>query len=548
LTQQLVKNFLLTPERSLARKFNEALMALIVESRYDKDEILEAYANEIFLGQDGERAIHGFGLGAFYYFNRPISELQLHESALLVALVKGASFYNPRRHPQRAIERRNLVIDQMERLGMIDAEQARAARSAKLGVSARGVTHGHRVPAFVDLVRRQLRRDYREEDLTSEGLRIFSTLDPWVQRRAEIAVSQRLKRIESDRGLAADSLQAAMVVASAQQGEIEALVGGRDNRVAGFNRALDAIRPIGSLIKPAVYLTALAQPGRFTLSSRLNDGPVDLALPNGQRWQPRNYDRMVHGQVPLHDALARSLNLATVHLGLEVGLDAVIDQLEALGIRRDIPAYPSLLLGAISLSPLEVTQLYQGLASGGFHSPLRAIREVLDMDQTPLQRYPLTVRQATDPGAVFLLTRNLVEVAERGTASGLRRYLPAGLEIAGKTGTTNDLRDSWFAGYSADRVATAWVGRDDNAPTSLTGATGALPIWGTLMGSIKNAPLRTNPPAGVSYHWVDDAGRLAADHCEGAMAFPFIDGSEPLQASECIEQRGLGGFLRGLFD
>jgi penicillin-binding protein 1B len=548
LTQQLVKNFLLSPERSLTRKFNEALMALIVESRYDKDEILEAYANEIFLGQDGERAIHGFGLGAFFYFNRPLTELELHETALLVGLVKGASFYNPRRHPQRALDRRNLVIDQMERQGMIEAAEASAARSADLGVSARGVAHSHRVPAFVDLVRRQLRRDYREEDLTSEGLRIFSTLDPWIQRRAEESVRGRLQRLERARNLPANSLQAAVVVASAQQGEIEALVGGRDNRFAGFNRALDAIRPIGSLVKPAVYLAALTQPKRFTLSTRIEDAPVDLALPNGQRWQPRNYDRELHGIVALHDALARSLNLATVHLGLAVGLDTVIDQLQALGIAREVPAYPSLLLGALSLSPLEVAQLYQGLASGGFHSPLRAIREVLDAEQTPLQRYPLTVRKAADPSAVFLLTRNLVEVVERGTGAGLTRYLPNDLKVAGKTGTTNDLRDSWFAGYAADRVAVVWVGRDDNAPTGLTGATGALPVWGELMASTGSAPLRLNPPAGVAYRWIDEAGRLAADHCQGAVAYPFIVGSEPSERSDCVEQRGLGGFFRGLFD
>lgn len=548
LTQQLVKNFLLSPERSLTRKFNEALMALIVESRYSKDEILEAYANEIFLGQEGERAIHGFGLGAYFYFNRPLTELELHETALLVALVKGASFYNPRRHPQRALDRRNLVIDQMEAMGAVSADEAKQARAAALGVTSRGIAHGHRVPAFVDLVRRQLRRDYREEDLTSEGLQIFSTLDPWVQRQAERAVHERLQRIEKARGLEVGELEAAVVVASAQQGEIQALVGGRDSRFAGFNRALDAVRPIGSLVKPAVYLAALSRPDRFTLNTRITDEPVDITLPGGQRWQPRNYDRELHGEVALHEALARSLNLATVHLGLTVGLGAVIDQLEALGVARDIPAYPSVLLGALSLSPLETAQVYQGLASGGFSAPLRAIREVFDANQVPLQRYPLTVRQAADPAAVFLLTRNLVEVTERGTGAGLRRYLPSSMQIAGKTGTTNDLRDSWFAGFSADRVAVAWVGRDDNAPTGLTGAQGALPVWGDLMAKIDIRPLRLNAPSGVQYHWVDPGGRLASEDCDGAVAYPFIAGSEPKLTSECVEQRSLGGFLRGLFD
>jgi len=548
LTQQLVKNFILTSERSVSRKLNEALMALIVDARYSKDEILEAYANEIFLGQEGGRAIHGFGLGAHFYFNRPLRELRLHETALLVGLVKGASFYNPRRQPKRALERRNLVIERMEAQGFVTREQADKARQQKLGVTARGAAHGHRVPAFVDLVRRQLRRDYREEDLTSEGLRIFTTLDPWVQQRAAAALSKRLQRIEKGRRIDSGSLQGALVVVSAQNGEVQALVGGRDAGFAGFNRALDAVRPIGSLVKPAVYLTALSQPGKYTLSTLIEDKAVDMTLPGGQRWQPNNYDRQLHGAVPLHEALSRSLNLATVNLGMDVGLKAVASTLRALGVGRDFDAFPSLLLGALSLSPLEVAQIYQSLAAGGFNSPLRAIRAVLDVDHEQLQRYPLTVTQAADPAAVFLLTRNLVEVTESGTGAGVRRLLPKGLQVAGKTGTTNDLRDSWFAGFSADRVTVAWVGRDDNASTGLTGASGAMPVWADLMRSIDNVPLQLTPPPGIEYHWVDGAGRLSAETCDGVVAFPYIAGSQPAVLSDCTEKQGLGGFLNGLFD
>ena len=548
LTQQLVKNFILTPERSLSRKFNEAVMALIVEARYDKDEILEAYANEIFLGQEGARAIHGFGLAAYFYFNRPLQELRLHETALLVGLVKGASYYNPRRHPQRALQRRDLVIGQMQAQGFLTDQQAEAARQQPLGVSARGAAHGQRVPAFVDLVRRQLRRDYREEDLTSEGMRIFTTLDPWVQQQAAAVLGARLAKIEKSRGLERGSLQGALIVAAAQNGEIQALIGDRDADYAGFNRALDAIRPIGSLVKPAVYLAALQRSEKYTLTSLIDDRPVDLKMPNGQRWQPQNYDRKVHGSVMLHEALARSLNLATVNLGLELGLQPVIATLHALGVNREIDPLPSLLLGAVSLSPLEVTQIYQSLAAGGFRSPLRAIRAVLDNAEEQLQRYPLTVAEAADPAAVFLLNRNLVEVTESGTAVRLRRQLPEALTVAGKTGTTNDLRDSWFAGFSADRVAVAWVGRDDNASTGLTGAQGALPVWADLMRTIDNLPLQLTPPGGVEYHWVDRSGRLAAERCEGVMAFPYIAGSQPRERSDCIRQPARGGFLRGLFD
>ena len=547
LTQQLVKNFILTSERSLVRKVNEAWMAMIVESRYGKDEILEAYANEIFLGQDGGRAIHGFGLASHFYFQRPLSELRLHEIALLVGLVKGASFYNPRRHAERALERRNLVIRQMQEQGFIDSAQADAAAARPLGVTAAGGRGVQRVPAFIDLVRRQLRRDYREQDLTSEGLRIFTTLDPWVQRQAVDALAGRLDRIEAASGVASGTLQGAVVVAATQSGEVQALVGGRDAGYAGFNRALDAVRPIGSLVKPAVYLAALSRPERFTLTSTIEDKPVDMALPGGQRWQPNNYDREVHGKVMLHDALARSLNLATIDLGMAVGLDNVKATLQALGVEREIQAYPSLLLGSLSLSPFEAAQVYQTLAAGGFRAPLQAIREVLDADQQPLQRYPLSVMQAADPRAVFLLNRNLVEVTESGTARALRGLLP-GIEVAGKTGTTNDLRDSWFAGFSADRVALAWVGRDDNAPSGLTGAQGALPVWADLIRRLAPRSLQLLPPSGVEYHWVDREGRLSAEHCDGVVAFPYIAGSQPRQHAACGDTRSDGGFWRGLFD
>jgi len=549
LTQQLVKNFILSPERTLSRKLNEALMALIVESRYGKDEILEAYANEIFLGQDGARAIHGFGLGAYFYFGRPMGELRLHETALLVGLVKGASFYNPRRHPQRAKQRRDLVIDGMLKQGFIDAAAAEAAKALPLGVAQAESGSGHRYPAFIQLVRRQLQRDYEEEDLTSEGLRIFTTLDPWDQRQATQGVAEQLTRIEKARSIPPGSLQAAMVIASPQEGEVRALVGGRKSGVSGFNRALDALRPVGSLVKPAVYLSALSEPERYTLASLLRDEPVDLELPNGDRWQPRNYDRKTRGNVPLHRALSESLNLATVNLGLEIGLPRVIRTLDHLGVDQDLQPFPSILLGAVQLSPLQVTQMYQTLAAGGFRAPLRAIREVLDASNEPLQRYPVDVLQVADSKAVFLLNSNLQEVVQAGTGRGLGAYLNNIEGIAGKTGTTNDLRDSWFAGFSGDRVATVWVGRDDNKPTGLSGSRGALPIFGRVMQRLQPLPLIQAPPAGVEYQWIEEASGLrSAEGCEGAVSLPFVHGSAPITESNCAKTPGVGRFFRRLFD
>ncbi len=549
LTQQLVKNFWLTPERSLWRKLNEAWMAVILDARYDKDEILEAYANEVFLGQDGDRAIHGFGLASWFYFNRPLGELKLHETALLVGLLKGASYYNPRRHPQRALERRNLVLEQMYRQGFISREVAEAAKRQPLGVAKAGRRTSARHPAFIDLVRRQLQRDYREEDLTSEGLRIFTTLDPWAQRMLNRELDRGLRQLEKSRKLGKGTLQSAAVLVSPQGGEVRALSGGREAGFAGFNRALDAVRPTGSLIKPVVYLLALSRPERYTLLTLLEDEPIRLRDAKGRIWQPKNYDHKTHGQVPLHRALAHSYNLATVRLGLDLGLDKVVDLLHRMGLQRPVRPLPSLLLGAVSLSPLEVAQLYQVFASGGFRTPLRAIREVADAAGQPLQRYPLEVEQVADPGPVYLLDRNLVEVMREGTGKGIRRYLPADLEVAGKTGTTNELRDSWFAGFSSDWLGVVWVGRDDNKPAGLTGSSGALRLWGAAMKALKLMPLGLVPPEEVIYVWVDPkTGYRSAEHCEGAVAMPFIRGSEPRIRADCAEELRERGFFERLFD
>ena len=407
LTQQLVKNFFLTNERTLWRKFNEAVMALLLEWHYDKDEILEAYLNEVYLGQERSRAIHGFGLASHFYFERPVSELTLTQSALLVALVKGPSYYDPWRHPQRARSRRDLVLEVLAQQGHIDTLEARRAGGTPLGIGARRPAGLTAYPAFVDLLRRQLRRDYREEDLATEGLHIFTTLDLQAQHALERVLAQGLAQLERDHDMEPDMLQAASVVTSPENGEVLAVVGGRDPRYAGFNRALDARRQIGSLVKPAVYLTALEQPRRYTLATLLDDGPLQVAGPGGQVWAPSNYDRVFHGHVPLYQCLAQSYNVATARLGMELGAAPVIQTLQRLGVERSMAPYPSLFLGTLELTPLEVTQMYQTLASGGFRTPLRAIRAVTAADGTPLQRYPLDVTQVVSPGPAYLVNHAL---------------------------------------------------------------------------------------------------------------------------------------------
>ncbi|HEB77633.1 MAG TPA: penicillin-binding protein 1B, partial [Methylothermaceae bacterium] len=535
LTQQLVKNFFLTPERSLVRKINEAFMALILEARYDKEEILEAYLNEIYLGQDGARAIHGFGLASEYYFSRSLNELQIHHIALLVGLVRGPIYYNPRRHPQRALKRRNLVLDILHRQDVIDDKTWRRAKRQPLDVTPYFHRPSARYPAFLELVRRQLSLEYPEEDLTTEGLKIFTTLDIQVQDTLERTVARVLPRLE--KGYRISKLETAAVVTRRSSGEIVALVGGRDPRQAGLNRALDSVRPVGSLIKPAVYLTALMQPERYTLITPIPDTPVKIRNHDGSYWKPHNYDRKSHGKVPLYQALVHSYNLATVHLGMQVGLAHVARTVRQLGVSRPLKLYPSMLLGAAEMTVLEVTQMYQTLANQGFAMPLRAIQAVLANDGTPLQRYPLSLRQTIDGGPVYLLNTILLEVMNSGTGRSAYRILPAKMRVAGKTGTTNDLRDSWFAGFSGDYVAVTWIGRDDNRPTRLSGSRGALQIWARLFSQIAHEPLRLTQPETVEWVWIEpETGLRADENCPGAQRFPFIRGSAPEQVAPCYHQ------------
>ena len=536
-TQQLVKNFFLTPERTLRRKITEILMAQLLELHYSKEEILEAYLNEIYLGQDGNRAIHGFGLASLFYFNRPVSRLGLNEIALLVGLIKGPSYYDPRRHPARALSRRNLVLQEMTQQQVITQQQLISARSAPLDVVDHAPVGTSIYPAFVELVHRQLRSDYRETDLRSEGLLIFTTLDPLAQFTAERALTSRLGQLEKSRKIVPNALEGAVVVTHSQNGEVQALVGGRDTRYEGFNRALDAQRPIGSLLKPVIYLSALEQPHAYTLATLLDDSPLVWRERGAPDWEPRNYDKTFHGKVPLYSALANSYNVSAARLGLSLGVRKVMDNVQRLGIDRNLNAFASSLLGADGLSPFEVAQLYQPLASGGFRLPLRSIREVLTADGQPLQRFSLSVQQVIDPGPAFLTTTALQYVVREGTADGLSRYLPPDLQIAGKTGTTNDLRDSWFAGYTGDRLAVVWIGRDDNQPINMTGASGAMTVWGDMMAKLDPEPLQPPQPDNIELAWTDPANGLKADeNCQNAKLLPFIRGSVPTETSPCVSQ------------
>lgn len=532
LTQQLVKNFYLTNERTLLRKVTEAMMAVLLELHYDKREILEAYMNEVFLGQDGQRAVHGFGLASQYFFSQPVSELKLEQVALLVGMVKGPTYFNPRRNPERALARRNLVIDLLAEQGSITPEEAATAKQKPLGVTSRGSMADSSFPAFLDLVKRQLREDYREQDLTEEGLRIFTSFDPILQLKAEEALAETLKRLAGRKGV--DEVQAGMVVTNPETGEVQALIGSRQPRFAGFNRALDAVRPIGSLIKPAIYLSALERPSQYTLTSWLEDEPFSVKGQDGQVWTPQNYDRKAHGTIYLYQGLAQSYNLSTAKLGLEIGVPNVLKTLERLGVERKWPAYPSMLLGAGALTPMEVAGMYQTLANGGFNTPLRGIRSVLTADGEPLGRYPFKIQQRFDPGAIYLVQNAMQRTMREGTGRSVYSQLPSSLNLAGKTGTSNDSRDSWFAGFSQDLLSVVWLGRDDNGPTPLTGATGALQVWTGFMRKADPLPLDMPMPDNVTQAWVDrQTGLGSASGCPNAVQMPYIRGSEPAPGSAC---------------
>lgn len=548
ITQQLVKNFYLSDRRTLTRKVKEALMAVLLDAHYGKEAILEAYLNEVYLGQDGSRAIHGFGLASYFYFQKPLQELDSHEIALLIALVKGPGHYNPRRHPERAESRRNLVLAIFHRAGFIDDTELIAARNRPLGVAEKAPRGTTQYPAFIDLVRRQLHGHYRDRDLTEEGLRIFTTLDPAVQAAIESRVSGGLEDLERGRGIEAGSLQTAAVVTSVEGGRVLALVGDREARFAGFNRALDAQRPIGSLIKPAVYLTALDRPRDYNVLTPLDDRPLEVRLPNGDVWRPTNYDRESHGEaVPLHAALTYSYNQATARLALNLGLPSVVETLRTLGYPGDPAPLPSLALGAVEMSPLEVAQIYNTLAAGGYYSELKAIRAVTARDGEPLNRYPLRIRRAFDEQSVYLLNWILQRVVKYGTARSAYHTLPSSLDVAGKTGTTDELRDSWFAGFTENRVAVVWVGYDDNREGMLTGAAGALQLWARAMRDLDSVGYRPLRPQGIEtvplVLETEDEAEIGDDpwrrlftperDCDRAVAVPFIAGTVPEGMEPC---------------
>jgi penicillin-binding protein 1B len=543
LTQQLVKNFFLTHERTFSRKINEVIMALLLELRYQKTEILSAYINEVYLGQNGAHGVHGFGTAAEFYFNKPLTELRDDQLALLTGMVRGASYYNPRRSPVNAKSRRDLVLRLMMEQGFMDQRTLALLQNYKLDVTdpREGSFAGNQ--AFMDIAKRQLLRDYELDDLKNEGLKIYTTMDNRRQQNLNTIVSTQLSDLERQRDLQANSLESASIVVNPVNGEILAINGGRNSALSGFNRALDARRPIGSLVKPFIYLTALLDTENYSLLSGLDDNNISITQEDGSSWTPDNYDKTEHGKISLLEAIINSYNLATVRLGMDVGLKEVISTLHTAGLEDEIYAYPSLLLGSLELSPFEVAQIYQTLANGGYKVQLNSIEEVLDDEGAPLQRRNLKVDKSLNEQAVYLVNFILKKVVEIGTASQLSTHLGSGIQLAGKTGTTNDSRDSWFAGFSDNILAVTWVGRDDNKSTPLTGSSGAMKIWAEMMRVSGYAPLILVDPENIS--WTENTALQFDNECIDFGQIPYIGSNVPENSLACPD---IGVGLKSIFN
>ena len=530
ITQQLIKNFYLNSDRTLKRKANEALMAVLLELHYSKDEILQTYLNEIYLGQNGNRSINGFGLAAQFYFNQPLNELRLDQQALLVGMAKGPSVYNPRRHPNDSKARRNVVLNNMLAMGTLSQADYDKAIERSLGIVDKPVEGKSQFPDFLDIVKRELNTVYYSDDLKNEGLTIISTLDPIAQLAADKAVDKKLGELRRSSSKTKD-LQGALVSANPETGELVAVVGS-GSEFTGFNRAVDAKRQVGSLLKPIIYMTAL-ESGRYNLASSVDDSPITVNLSDGTKWNPRNYDKRDHGYVPFTTALSQSYNQAAVRLGMEFGVSTFAKQLQRMGIKEKIPPYPSALLGSINLSPMDMLGVYQVFATGGFRTPIHSIRSVIDDRGRILQRTGLNTQRSIPPETNFLTNYVLQQVVSNGTAKRAQS-LGSNLNLAGKTGTTNDYRDAWFAGYSGNYVSVVWVGRDDNKPIGLSGGTGALPVWVDYMSRLKLTPILLPEPEGIEWLWLENnSGKLSNERCADARYLPVMSAHLPEEASSC---------------
>ncbi|MCH7644597.1 MAG: PBP1A family penicillin-binding protein [Myxococcales bacterium] len=535
LTQQLVKNFFLTPERTLKRKVHEAVMALLVELRYDKREILETYLNEIYLGQRGSTAIHGVGEAALRFFGKPAQNLSLAESALLAALIQSPNGISPYRNPEGARGRRDLVLGLMAEQGRIEPAQRDAAIAEPLNLAAITADPGD-ARYFLDFLRVQLSDSYDATVLSSQGLKVYSTLESRTQRLAATALREGIEQLERQfPALVPDdptrALQGCIIAIRPQTGEIVALVGGRDYQLSQFDRCTQARRPSGSTFKPFVYIAGLEpRVGGpvITLASFLDDSPLEVATPSGP-WQPRNFDREFHGRVSVREAIERSFNVATARLAQEIGIGRVADVARRMGIESELPLVPSLALGVADVSPLEMARAYATIAGGGVRPQVHAIEDLVNPAGETLERRELRHKRVIDAGTAYLATSLLQGVAHRGTAAGVRSTGITG-PIAAKTGTSDEEHDLWFVGYTPELVVAVWIGFDEPRSIGFASSRGALPIWRRFIGELTGGQIHgqfPRPPSIVVADIDPVTGARALWGCPDRRRELFLEGTLP---------------------
>ena len=536
ITQQLVKNRLLTRERTFVRKLREAWLAILIQARYTKAQILEAYLNDVYLGQRGPLALRGLGAAARAYFSKEVHQLTPGEAAMLAGMVRAPNLYSPVLHPDRARERRDAVLARMRDLGMLGPPAYERARKEPLRPPARPWP-GQAAPYFADLVREEL------EERSLQGARVETSLDLTLQRFAENAVARGLDQLESGfprlrRRDPHARLQIALVAVDPATGEIRALVGGRDYATSQFNHVTLARRQAGSAFKPFVYAAALRPRDgvpRFTAASMIDDAPITIMVDN-KPWSPRTYEARYEGRVSVRRALEQSLNGATVRISQAVSLPVIVETATAFGFGKNLAPVPAVALGAFEVTPLELAGTYVPFARDGTRpGAIRAVHAVYRADGTqvvPRRDNPPTT--VLSPAEAYLMTSLLEGVIRSGTGASARGLGAPGT-VAGKTGTTNEGRDAWFVGYSSRLLAVVWVGFDDGQPHGLSGAQAALPIWADFMRQALAAypPPAFTVPDGITFADVDATnGKLAESSCPLIIRETFLAGTEPERCQE----------------
>lgn len=528
ITQQLAKSLFFSPEQTIRRKVKEAIAALLIEIHYSKQEILLAYINDVFIAQSGRRAIHGFGLASQFFFGTDLKNLSLDQKALLVGMLKGPSLYSPINNPDRAKTRRDLVLSLIKNDSLITEEEYLDLKGRSLKVIPPSFKSLSKYPAFNDIVTLDLRKNFDDSDLRTKGLKIITNLDPVVQDYLEESIKDTKLKLKRRYGSQLNGLEGAGIVIDSFSGEVVAAIGSTKPNNYGFNRAINAVRPIGSLVKPFIYLSALQHYSKYNLSTLLDDSKLSVSLPGGKLWEPNNFDKKFHGNIPLHVALSESYNVATTRLGIDLGYSVVQETFTKLGIKKKIPKYPSIFVGSFEMTPLEAIQAYQTIASEGFYSPLNSIRTVESSEDVLSLSYPYKVEQRFRPEPIYLLKFVLKQTFISGTARGFSSRVIEKWKTGGKTGTSDDQRDSWFVGYAGNYLMLVWLGFDDNRKSPLTGRTGALQVWKNFMSRLDPIAYEVRKPSRIRYEWVDEKdGLLSGESCKGSILIPFVEGTEP---------------------